>query len=169
MREQQLGAAASPLAGRRVQLRQAVASGGCSASPPPQFATACFILIPRPSVFSAGLRHACLGDALHTRSLKARRVKASAGSWDPSGSLRTSGLQSSPTNTYSSTTAGMANHSGEGQRELGETTFSQRCHHRESPMYPAPATCVSADPGYTFRGPRCTSPQTHLLQLTAAS
>ena len=104
MREQQLGAAASPLARCRVQLRHTIASGACSASAPPRFATARCILIPQPSVFSAGLRHACLGDVLYTVSLKATWVKASAsqrarGSCYSSGSLRTSGLQCNPTNT----------------------------------------------------------------------
>lgn len=74
MREQQPGAAASPPAG----IGHAMALGGCSACPPPHFATAPIILMPRSSVFSAELRHVCLGDVLHTRSLKAMWVKASA-------------------------------------------------------------------------------------------
>lgn len=104
MCEQQLGAATSPVAGHWAQLCHTIALGGCSASPPPRFATAPFILIPWSSVFSAALRHVCLGDVLHARSLKAMWVKVSAfrrarGSCYSSGSLWTFVLQRNPTNT----------------------------------------------------------------------
>lgn len=145
MREQQLGAAASPLAGRQVQLRHTIALGGCSASPLPQFATARFIVIPQSSVFSAGLRHMCLGDALYTRSLKARWVKASAfrrarGSCYSSGSLRTSGLQCNPTNTPA-------------WLQGWQITVGAWRDHLQ-PALPPPRKCCVSSPGHVcFHGP----------------
>lgn len=58
MQEEQLRAAASPLAFCQVQLHYTIDLGGSSASPPPWFATASFILIQQSSDFSAELRHA---------------------------------------------------------------------------------------------------------------
>lgn len=152
-----------------LKVRPLHCSGGCSASPllhQPLPVSASFHRVQ----FSAGLRHVSLGGCCTPEHPEQHGLKLllsrEPGSCYSPGSLQTPDLQCSPRNT-SARWQGWQITVGRESRSL-EWSSPARAGTRESAAWPAMATCVSEDLGYTF-GRACVQSQTQMTAMASVS